>query len=84
MAANQSYLHEKLIAECNEILSDELKSVPQVILLDLGAELASYDGSSFDPRLEFVGNFLLVMASHPIWHIGGLHMLSRCWVRMYD
>lgn len=57
LAANQSHLHEKLIAECNEILSDELKSVPQVILLDLGAELASYDGSAFDPRLELVGKF---------------------------
>jgi HAD superfamily phosphatase (TIGR01681 family) len=29
----------------------------QVILLDLGAELASYDGSAFDPRLEFIGKF---------------------------
>ena len=57
LVANQSHLHETLIAECNEILSDELKSVFQVILLDLGAELASYDGSSFDPRLEFIGKF---------------------------
>jgi FkbH-like protein len=57
LAANQSYLHEKLIVECNEILFDELKSVSQVVLVNLGAELASYDGASFDPRLEFIGKF---------------------------
>ncbi len=57
LAANQSLLHEKLVIECNEILIGELKSVSQVVLVNLAAELASYNGASFDPRLEFIGRF---------------------------
>jgi len=56
-AASHIFQDKKLISECNDILFSELKGDNQILFVDTFSEIACYDGSPFDPRLEFIGKF---------------------------
>jgi len=45
------------IKEYNDVLKEELKSLPQIIWVDTSTEIAKHEAKIFDPRLWYIGKF---------------------------